>query len=126
MSKKKKTKVKKPSKKSKVKSISKSPKELFSDWWNKIAVKKVDKIEEDWLKKNEPNDPEEDGGGDDWCVNEMMHNGDAHEMTYDIAEQVFMKGCSGEAWEYSQSDSLYCELDDVICEAYNAGKNSRV
>lgn len=111
---------------SKSKKLTKTPQDIFGDWWNKNAVKKVDKIEKKWLKQNEPNDPEEDAGGDHWHVNEMMHNGDAHEMTYDIAEEVFIKGYSGEKWEYNQGDSLYCELDDVICEAYEAGKLKRI
>lgn len=94
----------------------------FDDWWDKVAQKEVDKIERQWLKENEPNDPEEDAGGDHWHVNEMMHSGDAHEMTAEIAERVFNMGKAGEKWEYNQSDSLYCELDDVICKAYEAGK----
>ena len=51
--------------------------ELFDKWWNK-ASKKVSKIEKQWLKGNEPNDPDDTGGGDHWHVNQMMHNGDAH------------------------------------------------
>ena len=94
----------------------------FDEWWNKIASKKVDKIENKWLKENEPNDPEDDGGGDDWCVNEMMHNGDAHEMTSENAQPIFEMGAKGKSWTMDQSDSLYCDLDEVIIEAYEAGK----
>ena len=97
----------------------------FSEWWSKVAQKKVDKIERSWLKENEPNDPEDDGGGDHWHVNEMMHSGDAHEMTAEIAERVFEQGRNGEKWEFDQSDSLYCDLDSVIVEAYEAGKSSK-
>jgi len=96
----------------------------FGDWWDKVAQKKVDKIERDWIKETEPNDPEEDGGGDSWHVNQMMHDGEAHNMTYDIAEEIFNKGKNGEQWESSMGDSLFCDLDDVIFEAYEAGKNS--
>ena len=85
----------------------------FDEWWGKIASKKVDKIE---------NDPEDDGGGDDWCVNEMMHNGDAHEMTSENAQPIFEMGAKGKSWTMDQSDSLYCDLDEVIMEAYEAGK----
>lgn len=97
----------------------------FGEWWEKVACRKVDKMERDWCKQNEPNDPEEDAGGDHWHVNEMMHSGDAHEMTYDIAEDIFNKGKNGEKWQMAQEFSLYCELDDVIMEAYEAGKKSK-
>ena len=96
----------------------------FEKWWNKTACDKVTKIKEDWVKDNEPNDPDDDGGGDHWCVNQMMHNDDAHEMTYDIVKEVFSKGYNNQHWQMNQGDSLYCELDDIIEEAYEAGKNS--
>lgn len=108
----------------KAKALAKKWKDFY-DWWSKVAEKKVSKMEAAWIKENEPNDPDEDGGGDHWCVNEMMHNGDAHEMTAEIAERVFEMGKAGEKWEYNQSDSLYCELDAVIEEAYEAGKNCK-
>lgn len=101
-----------------------SPERLFSEWWGKVAQKKVSKIEDDWVKENEPNDPEDDGGGDHWHVNELMHSGDASEMTYEIAEQAFIKGYNKENWELTQCESLYCDLDSVIEEAYSAGKKA--
>jgi hypothetical protein len=94
----------------------------FDEWWQNVAQKKVEKIENRWLKENEPNDPEDEGGGDHWHVNEMMHSGDASEMTYEIAREAWEKIASGEAWELGQESSLYCELDDVIIEAANAAK----
>lgn len=102
-----------------------NPTELFNKWYSDIASKKVDKIEKKWIKENEPNDPNDDGGGDHWHVNEMMHNGDAHEMTAEIAEQVFIKGYNNEPRDMNQCESLYCELDSVINMAYEAGKNYR-
>lgn len=94
----------------------------FDEWWSRIASKKVDKIEKSWIRKNKPNDPSEDGGGDHWHVNEMMHNGDAHEMTWEVCKEIFEKGEKGEDWSFEQYDSLYCELDDVIDESYLAGR----
>jgi hypothetical protein len=100
-----------------------TPEQLFSEWWEKKAVKKVNKIEKAWLDSTEPNGEEdEDEGTDSWCVNQMMHNGDAHEMTYEIAERVFLAGYKGEKWEFSMGDSLFCELDQIINDAYLAGK----
>jgi hypothetical protein len=92
----------------------------FSEWWDKVGSIEVNKIEKAWLKNNEPNDEEDEGGGDHWCVNEMMHNGDAHEMTYENANNAYEKGLGGE--QMDQEDSLYCELDDVIYKAYEIGK----
>lgn len=102
-----------------------NPIALFDEWYSKVAQKKVDKIESQWVKDNEPNDPDEDEGGDHWHVNEMMFNGDAHEMTAGNAEPVFLKGYNGEPWTMEQSDSLYCELDEVIEMAYDAGKEAK-
>lgn len=105
--------------------IMREAQELFDSWWNK-ASKRVIKIEKQWLKHNEPNDPDDSGGGDDWHVNEMMHNGDAHENTYEKSQEVFMKGYSGEDWEPNMSDSLFCELNEIIESAYEEGKKCRV
>lgn len=99
-----------------------SAEELFRDWWDKKASKKVEKIEKKWVKENEPNDPEEDGGGDHWHVNQMMHDGEAYNMTYDCAEESFMQGFNG---EYMNANRLYCELDCIVDEAYEAGKSLR-
>lgn len=95
----------------------------FQDWWQKVAQKKVTKIEKRWIKNNKPNDPEEDEGGDYFYANRMMHDGEAHNATYDIAEEVFNKGCKGEDWTMDVSYALFCELDQVIEEAYEAGKS---
>jgi hypothetical protein len=103
----------------------KSAEQHFVDWWLKVAVKKVAKIEKNWCKKNEPNDPDDEGGGDDWYVNQMMHDGEASNMCYENALPVFTIGFGGKKWEMSQSDSLYCELDDIIAEAYTAGKKAK-
>lgn len=108
----------------KKKSVKKAtPSELFGEWWRKKAQKKVDKIEKTWLKSNPPNEDEEPGG-DEWHVNQMMHSGDAAEIAYDIAERVFLMGYEGEKWEFNMGDSLFCDLDEVICAAYLAGKES--
>lgn len=96
------------------------PEELFREWWKK-AGKRVLKIEKAWVKKNPPN--ADDGpGGDHWHVNEMMHGGDAYNTVVEIAERVFMMGQRGEFWEMGMEDSLFCELDGVIEDAYLAGK----
>lgn len=94
----------------------------FDSWWNLFGEKMTSKIEKDWIKDNEPNDPDEEEGGDHWHVNEMMHNGDAHEMTSEIAAEFFEKGLKNESCDFGQCDSLYCELDDVTLAAYEAGK----
>lgn len=99
-----------------------TPEELFGEWWEKKASKKVVKIEKKWISSNEPNGEDDEPGGDDWHVNQMMHDGDAQEMTYEIAERVFMLGFKGKKWEPDMSDSLFCDLDEIIEDAYLAGK----
>lgn len=102
-----------------------TPGELFSEWWDKKGEKKVSKIEKAWVSSTEPNGEEdEDEGSDSWHVNQMMHSGDAHEMTWEIAERAFLAGYHGNNWEPDMGDSLFCDLDEVIEEAYLAGKES--
>lgn len=96
-------------------------KNLFQDWWQKIATKKVIKIEKKWLKENQPNEDDEPGG-DHWHVNQMMHDGEAYNMTYDAAEEAYNQGVEGLDLD---ADRLYCELDNIVIEAYEAGKLSR-
>lgn len=111
-------------KKSAKKSVKKfaTPESLFQNWWQKTASKKVTKIEKDYLKENPEYDPDDDDMGDSGCVHRMMHEGEAYNMTYDCAEKSFLQGYNKEEHE---PDYLYCELDDIISEAYEAGKNSR-
>lgn len=116
----------KPKAKKKIKAKVPAKWKGFSDWWDKVAYKKVSKIEGRWLKENKPNDSDEDEGGDHWYVNRMMYDGEAHEMTAEIAEEVFEMGRKGEAWEMNQGSSLYCELDSVIMDAYEAGRKCRL
>lgn len=105
----------------KIKSKAMNCKNLFEKWWS-TASKKVEKIEKKWTKENEPNDPEEESGGDHWYVNQMMHDGEAYNMTYDSAEEAFQQGFEGQELE---TDRLYCELDNIVSEAYEAGKSKR-
>lgn len=102
-----------------------TPEELFSEWWGKKAEKMVTKIEKAWLACTEPNGEEDDDEGtDSWHVNQMMHDGDAHEMTYEIAERAFKMGYLGKKWEAGMENSLFCDLDEVVDLAYLAGKES--
>lgn len=104
------------------KKSAKTPQSLFQDWWKNTASKKVTRIEKKWIKENKPNDPDEDGGGDYWYVNQMMHDREAYNMTYDSAEEAFLQGYSGLDLD---TDRLYCELDTIITESYEAGKNAK-
>ena len=102
-----------------------TPAELFSEWWNKKAEKMVAKIEKAWLSSTEPNgEDDDDEGSISWYVNKMMHAGNAQEMTYEIADRVFMLGLEGKTWKPSVGDSLFCDLDEVVELAYLAGKES--
>lgn len=47
------------SKKKTAKKKKATPEQLFGEWWENKAVKKVDKIEKFWLDSNEPNEDEE-------------------------------------------------------------------
>lgn len=92
----------------------------FETWWEKSkCTKRVEDFESDWLKDNEPNEEEE--GGDYWHVNQMVHDGEAFEMTYEHAETVFNRVLNeGKEGQPGQMDSLYCELDDIIWDAGDA------
>lgn len=102
-----------------------TPSELFSEWWERKGSRKAAKVEKAWLDCTEPNgDDDDDEGTDSWCVNRMMHAGEALEMTWDIASRAFLAGHGGEKWEPDMGDSLFCDLDMVVEDAYLAGKES--
>lgn len=107
------------------KKVAKKNQTSFSEWWDKVASPKVSKIEKAWVRDNEPNRADEEEGGDHWYVNQMMHDGEAHEFTHEIAERVWEATKKGEPWEMNQGDSLYCELDDIIMDAHEAAKKSK-
>jgi hypothetical protein len=103
----------------------KDPQKLYEKWWDKTGSKKVTKIQKKWIKENEPNEPDSDDEGTDfWCVNNLMHNDDPHYATSEIANTVFLQGYNNQSWRLNQCESLYCELDGVIKEAYEAGKKA--
>lgn len=106
-------------KKSVKKSVKISPEVLFQDWWGKTGSKKTYKIESAYLKENPDYDPEDDDMTDSGCVHRMMHEGEAENMTYESAEIAFIQGYNKEKFD---AGGLYCELDDVISDAYEAGK----
>jgi len=93
----------------------------FNEWWDAVGQQEVSSVEQAWLKDNEPNDPDDSGGGDYWHVNQVMHEGEAHNTTHEIAERVFNMGLDGEEWEPNMSDGLFCDLDSVVDHAYSAG-----
>jgi hypothetical protein len=96
-----------------------SPQELFNDWWAKVASKKVEKIESAYLKENPDYDPEDDDMSDSGCVHRMMHEGEAENISYDESQTAFIQGFNNEKFD---AGYLYCELDDIVAEAYEAGK----
>ena len=93
----------------------------FDIWWKKFkAEARINKFVRKWLKDNPPNPEDEECGGDYWHVNQMIHDGEAFGMCYNISREVFERVLEGEEAEPSQSDSLYCELDKIIWAAYYA------
>lgn len=109
----------------KTKKNNNDPKVLFQNWWEKKGGKLVSKMEKQYIKENPEYDPDDEDGSDGGCVHRLFHEGEAYNMTYDIAESVFLKGHNNETWEPNQSDSLYCELDTVIELAYQEGVKCR-
>jgi len=103
----------------KKKTVAVTPKDLFQNWWGKVGSKKVEKMESKYLKENPDYDPDDDDMSDSGCVHRMMHEGEAENMTYDASEVAFIQGYNNEE---INADCLYCELDDVVGEAYKAGK----
>ena len=83
-------------------------------------------MEKDHVANNEPNgEDDEDEGSDGWCVNRLFHSGEAGEAAYEKAAVAFEKGMNGLDWELDIGDSFFCELDDVVAKAYEAGKKQR-
>ena len=98
------------------------PQELFDSWWEKVGLKMVEKMESAYLKENPDYDPDDDDMTDGGCVHRMMHEGEAEGMTYDLSQTAFIQGYNNEEID---AGGLYCELDDVVNKAYEAGKKSK-
>ena len=94
----------------------------FNVWWEQVGEPKASKMVEEHCREHEPNDPDDSAGGDSWHVNDLMHSGEAVEQIAERAGGLFKKGRAGEFWEMTTSDTSYCELDEVLEEAYEAGK----
>lgn len=94
----------------------------FEQWWELHGQKKVLKMEENYIANNEPNGEDDEDEGDEWYVNKMFHEGEAEGETFEKAEEAFEKGKNGSEWIASMENSLFCELDEVIADAYKAGK----
>lgn len=94
----------------------------FDSWWEiSKSQNKINKFRLKWLKENPPNPEDEDCGGDFWHVNQMVHEGEADDMCYENAREVFERTLEeGEEGKPTQCDSLYCDLDDIIWDGYNA------
>lgn len=94
----------------------------FESWWKSSKSQdKLNKFQRKWLKDNPPNPEDEDCGGDYWCVNQMVHEGEADYMCYENAREVFERTLEdGEEGKPTQADSLYCDLDDIIWSAHEA------
>lgn len=109
---------------SKKKTIKQSidPDELFQGWWTKTGSKKTQEMEKAYLKENPDYDPEDDDMTDSGCVHRMMHEGEAWNMTYDESETAFLQGYNNQK---KDTGLLYCELDSIVDEAYEAGKKFR-
>ena len=98
--------------------------EDFDEWWDQVAHEKVSTAQDEWMKDNEPNEDPDEPGGDYWFRNQMMHDGEAHRMTSESAEEAFDAGLNGEKWSLGYDNALGIDdLDAVIRSAYEAGKH---
>lgn len=94
----------------------------FDKWWAKVAKPKMDKYIKAYLRNN-PDYTEEDAEdySDSGCVHRLIHEGDAADVLWDTCQEVFNMGYDDEDWKMDMSQSLFCELDDIIELAYEAG-----
>lgn len=97
--------------------------EEFDTWWSEVAQSRMDYFIDNYLNTN-PEYTEEDVEDytDSGCVHRLVHEGETGNVLWQICQEVFEKGHNDENWEMSMSDSLFCELDDIIQLSYEAGQ----
>jgi len=97
--------------------------QAFDHWWGEVAQPRMNHYIDGYLNTN-PEYTEEDVEDytDSGCVHRMIHEGETNNMLWEICQEIFHKGYAGEDWVFDMSDSLFCELDDIIQLSYEAGQ----
>ena len=97
--------------------------EGFDKWWVEIAEPRMNHFIDNYLKNN-PEYTEEDTGDytDSGCVHRLVHEGDAPDILWETCQEVYHMGYNDEPWQMDMSQSLFCELDNIIELAYEAGQ----
>ena len=97
--------------------------QAFDHWWGEVAQPRMNHYIDGYLNTN-PDYTEEDVEDytDSGCVHRMIHEGETNNMLWEICQEIFHKGYAGEDWVFDMSDSLFCELDDIIQLSYEAGQ----
>jgi len=97
----------------------------FDHWWVSVAQPRVNHFIDGYLDEF-PDYTEEDMEDytDSGCVHRLVHEGETENTVWEICQEVFEKGYDGVDWSMSMSDSLFCELDNVIELAFEAGQRA--
>ena len=97
----------------------------FETWWTEIAQPRMNHFIDKYIEEF-PEYTEEDTEDytDSGCVHRLVHEGEVDNVLWDICQEVFQLGYEGTEWEMSMSDSLFCNLDDIISLSYNAGQKT--
>lgn len=95
----------------------------FDAWWTQIAQPRMNHFIDKYVDEF-PDYTEEDMEDytDSGCVHRLVHEGEVENTLWEICQEVFELGYEGADWKMSMSDSLFCDLDDIIVLSYNAGQ----
>lgn len=101
--------------------------ETFDKWWAEVAEPRMNHYIDGYLEENpDYTDEDVEDYSDGGCVHRMIHEGETANLLWEVCQEVYNKGYSGRDWELSMSDSLFCELDDIITLSYEAGQRHKL
>jgi hypothetical protein len=97
----------------------------FDTWWKDVAEPRMNYFIDAHLEEY-PDFTEDDVEDytDFGCVHRMVHTGETGRILWDICEEVFDKGYNGIEWELNMSNNLFCNLDAIIEQSYEAGQRA--
>ena len=99
--------------------------EQFDQWWTEVALPRANYFIDAHLEEYPDYTVDDVEDYTDFgCVHRMVHEGEVEGMLWETCQEVYQKGFYGEPWSMDMSYSLFCELDEIIEQSYEAGERA--
>lgn len=107
----------------------KKPKYIFSDkltpfenWWQVVGYFMVYKFSKKYQKDNPQFDHNMVLKNNNDFVHRIYHDYSCFDLSYNQSYIAFLYGINNVSWTINNSNSLFCDLDNIGILAYDAGK----